>query len=124
MTNDLIKLMQEHPDYPVVARVDSDVCYEADQFLWYLGNFGSAEIGELLIYHEFSYTAKVYTERRHFIEDWQDENYRKPKYSKLSSEEFEEIAKKVCDEQNWRKVIFVNIYPFDEEDILYDTINF
>ena len=30
---------------------------------------------------------------------------------------FEEIAKKVCDEQNWRKVIFVNIYPFDEEDM-------
>ena len=26
MTNDLIKLMQEHPDYPVVARVDNDVC--------------------------------------------------------------------------------------------------
>ena len=117
MTNNLIKLMQEHPDYPVVARVDSDVCYEADQFLWYLGNFGSAEIGELLIYHEFSYTAKVYTERRHFIEDWQDENYSKPKYSKLSPEEFEEIAKKVCDEQNWRKVIFVNIYPFDEENM-------
>ena len=117
MTNDLIKLMQEHPDYPVVARVDSDVCYEADQFPWYLGNFGSAEIDELLIYHEFSYTTKVYTERRHFIEDWQDENYSKPKYSKLSPEEFEEIAKKVCDEQNWRKVIFVNIYPFDEEDM-------
>lgn len=54
MTNDLIKLMREHPDYPVVARVDSDVCYEADQFPWYLGNFESAEIGELLIYHEFS----------------------------------------------------------------------
>ena len=117
MTNDLIKLMQEHPDYPVVARVDSDVCYEADQFLWYLGNFISAEIGELLIYHEFSYTAKVYTERRHFIEDWQDKNYSKPKYSKLSSEEFEEIAKKVCDKQNWKKVIFVNIYPFDEDNM-------
>ncbi len=117
MTKDLIKLMQEHPDYPVVARVDSDVCYEADQFPWYLGNFGNAEIGELLIYHEFSYTTKVYTERRHFIEDWQDENYRKPKYSKLSSEEFEEISKKVCDKQNWKKVIFVNIYPFDEEDM-------
>ena len=42
MTKELIKLMQEHPDYPVVARVDSDVCYEADQFPWYLGNFGSA----------------------------------------------------------------------------------
>ena len=117
MTKDLIKLMQEHPDYPVVARVDSDVCYEADQFPWYLGNFASAEIGDLLIYHEFSYTPKVYTERRHFIEDWQDENYSKSKYPKLSPEEFEEIAKKVCDKQNWKKVIFVNIYPFDEEDM-------
>lgn len=118
MINDLIKLIQEHPDYPVVARVDSQVCYEADFFPWYLGGFGNAETGELLIYHKFSYTEGVYTERRHFIEDWQDENYNKPKYSKLSSEEFEELAKKICDEQNWKKVIFVDIYPFDEEDIL------
>ena len=117
MTKDLIKLMQEYPDYPVVARIDSDVCYEADQFSWYLGNFGSAEIGELLIYHEFSYTAKVYTERRHFIEDWKDDNYCKVGFSQLPYEEFEEIAKKVCDKQNWKKVIFVNIYPFDEEDM-------
>lgn len=118
MTNDIIKLMQEHPNYPVVAKVDNEVCYEADQFPWYLGNFGSAEIGELLIYHEFSHTTKVYTERKHFIEDWQDDNYSKPVYSDLSTEKFEELAKEICDTQNWKKVIFVDIYSFDEEDIL------
>ena len=30
---------------------------------------------------------------------------------------FNKEAKKVCDKQNWKKVIFVDIYPFDEEDM-------
>ena len=60
---DLIKLVTENPDLPIVAMVDSDVVCD-DCGRW-LGSFGSAYVGEYAIYGE-----KFYEEKDEFKEDY------------------------------------------------------
>ena len=62
-SQELLRIVAENPDLPVVAMVDSDIVCE-DCGRW-LGSFGIAYVGEYAIYNE-----KYYDEREDFIEDY------------------------------------------------------
>lgn len=66
-SQELLRIVAENPDLPVVAMVDSDIVCE-DCGRW-LGSFGIAYVGEYAIYNE-----KYYEEREDFKEDYLCQN--------------------------------------------------
>ncbi|MGF7045747.1 hypothetical protein J2T13_000207 [Paenibacillus sp. DS2015] len=101
--NELLKLIQENPDLPIVPMVDGDL--GGDDFGYYMGKWGKAEIDE--VYHE--------DERIYFRSDDEEELEEKI-YFRLESENpawsdsySEEKAKEAMAEIEWEKVITVNI---------------
>lgn len=102
-----IDLVREHPDYPIIPLVDSDVVpdYECGRFF---GEFGFSYIGEFLDYGE-----KCYQDRDDFVEDWTDAHSDDEEYVHLTNQQFDMLAEKVCNEQIWKKVIYVCIDTFE-----------
>lgn len=60
---ELLRIVAENPDLPIVAMVDSDVVCE-DCGRW-LASFGRVEVGEYAIYNE-----RYYDDREGFTEDY------------------------------------------------------
>lgn len=110
-TNDarkkLLDLMAEHPDYPIIARVDSDVACEGDLYSWYFGNVTDAYVDEILEYGD-----KVYNDRSEWIADYHDEHCDDMKYENYSASDIWDDAQVVCGKQPWRKVIYIDVEPF------------
>lgn len=48
--DELLKLIKENPDLPIVPMVDSEVCGDDNQ--WYLGSWGSSELTEYYVGRE------------------------------------------------------------------------
>lgn len=61
--NELLRIVAENPDLPIVAMVDSDIVCE-DYGRW-LASFGKAYVGEYAIYNE-----RFYDDRESFTEDY------------------------------------------------------
>lgn len=101
--NNLLQLIKENPDLPIVPAVDSEICW--GDYARYIGNWGCAYIDEYLI-------AKTYDERLLYKSD-NDIYDTLERY--LTTEEFENLPEsdEKCEEiyRNlpWKKVIFVNI---------------
>lgn len=102
-----LDLVREHPDYPIIPLVDGDVVsdYEDGRFF---GNFGFSYVGEFLDCGE-----KFYQDRDDFIEDWTDTHCDDEGYVKLSNQQFDALAGRVCDKQDWKRVIYVYIDTFE-----------
>ena len=102
-----LDLAREYPNYPIIPLVDGDVVpdYEDGRFF---GNFGFSYVGEFL-----DYGKKCYQDRDDFMEDWMDTHCDDEEYRHLTNQQFDELSKKVCDEQNWKKVIYVYIDTFE-----------
>ena len=100
-------LVREHPDCPIIPLVDSDVVpdYEYGRFF---GEFGFSYVGEFLDCGE-----KCYQDRDDFIEDWIDTHGNDEEYVGLTSQQFNILAKRVCNEQKWKNVIYVYINTFE-----------
>ena len=64
---ELIKLISENPDLPVIPIVNTDVV--AEDWGWWLGEFVNVTLGELIIYNK-----RWYTNRLKFLEAYCDDH--------------------------------------------------
>lgn len=101
---ELLKLIEENPNLPIVPKVDSDIVADAGYAYW-LGGFGLAEIDRY-----YQTDEKVYFEnydREELVEEeWDDIAETNP----TITNEFAEIeAEKAVDKLEWVKCIAVSI---------------
>lgn len=104
---ELLKLMQENPELPVIPCVDGDVVGGDDCYCW-LGTWGMSEVQEYIIGNERTYY------REDDICEMND-----PLYERYDPE----IVDNMTDEETraaynalpWKKAIFVNIHQYEEE---------
>lgn len=114
-TNELLRLIAENPDLPVVPMVDYEVVYE-DCGRW-LGSFGSAYVGEYALFND-----RYYDDREEFKEhyfDYHDEEIDK-QFNCNSVHEMNESIEKYLDEvadKYFNKAIIVNIDLPDVEEL-------
>lgn len=99
-TDELKKLIAEHPDYSIVVICSSDVVADCEG--WYYAPKLRFSIGEILDCEQDINDEKVYIDRIEFEEDIEE------KYSDIESdEEYEETVEKKKEEYEpyWKKVI-------------------
>ncbi len=96
----LLTLIAENPELPVVPMVDGEVCC-GEEYGYYMGNFGHNEVGEYAVFGE-----RVYFDREELKEDYYNAN--DDTYSDMSEKEIEESLDKDT-EHMWTKAIIVYI---------------
>lgn len=105
-TDELKKLIAEHPDLPIVVIVNSEVVADDDYVWWYAPEI-SFSFGELLDCEQDVNDGKIYTDRDDFEEDMRDVMSDQEEYENATDEEFdkavEEEIKKF--EPYWQQVI-------------------
>lgn len=105
-TDELKKLIAEHPDYPIVVLVASEVVADDDYIWWYAPDLYFS-IGEILDCEQDINDERVYTDRDDFEEDLTDRLIDSGDYDEATDEQFEAIveAELAKYEPYWRKVI-------------------
>ena len=105
-TDELKKLIAEHPDYPVVVLCSCDVCAD-DSYNWWYAPDLQFSIGEILDCEQDINDERVYTDRDDFEEDLADGLYYSGDYDEATDEEFDAIVKAELAkyEPYWRNVI-------------------
>lgn len=101
--NQLLKLIKENPELKIVPMVDSEI--RGDDYAYYMGEWGTAEIDE---YH--CADERIYFKKHDFeelIDKWIDDNYER--YPKSPDELLEERAMAEIDTLEWTKAIVVHI---------------
>lgn len=117
----LIKLIQENPDLPVISAVEQEAV--SDEYGYSIASFGNAYIEDYAIYDD-----RYYDDRESFKEAYydyhDDELCEKFNYNPRLSIEDEENNKNSCllDEyldgiadKYFKKAIVVYIHPYDED---------
>ncbi len=106
---ELLKLVSENPDLPVVPMVDYDVVADDGYSRW-LGSFGYVYVGEYALFKD-----RFYDDREEFKEDYfyyySDELFAKFNYeprNNTKNEELEKYLDEVVD-RFFKKAIIVNI---------------
>lgn len=105
-TDELKKLIAEHPDYPIIVIVANEVV--ADDFYgWWYAPSLSFSIGEILDCEQEVDDEKVYTDRDDFEEDLADILGDSGDYDETTDEEFDKIVQEELKkyEPYWKKVI-------------------
>ena len=105
-TDELKKLIAEHPDYPIVVMVAKEVV--ADDFYgWWYAPSLSFSIGEILDCEQDVNDEKVYVDRDDFEEDLADILGDSGDYDETTDEEFNKIVQEELKkyEPYWKKVI-------------------
>ena len=105
-TDELKKLIAEHPDYLIVVMVANEVV--ADDFYgWWYAPSLSFSIGEILDCEQEVNDEKVYTDRDDFEEDLADILGDSGDYDETTDEEFDKIVQEELKkyEPYWKKVI-------------------
>ena len=105
-TDELKKLIAEHPDYPIVVIVANEVV--ADDFYgWWYAPSLSFSIGEILDCEQDVNDEKVYVDRNDFEEDLADILGDSGDYDETTDEEFDKIVQEELKkyEPYWKKVI-------------------
>ena len=105
-TDELKKLIAEHPDYPIVVMVANEVV--ADDFYgWWYAPSLSFSIGEILDCEQDVNDEKVYEDRDDFEEDLADILGDSGDYDETTDEEFDKIVQEELKkyEPYWKKVI-------------------
>ena len=98
-SEELLKLVAENPDLPVVPLVDSDVV--GDDSGYWIGSFGRSEVGEYALYGE-----RYYTDRDDLEEMYAD--YIADDYPDMNDEDFFAMVKDKTKDW-WTKAILVYI---------------
>lgn len=105
-TDELKQLIAEHPDYPIVVMVGSEVVADCDYGWWYAPclNFS---IGEILDCEQDVNDEKVYVDRDDFEEDLAAILGDSGEFDETTDEEFDAIVKAELAkyEPYWKKVI-------------------
>ena len=105
-TDELKKLIAEHPDYPIVVMVANEVV--ADDFYgWWYAPSLSFSIGEILDCEQEVNDEKVYTDRDDFEEDLADVLGDSGDYDETTDEEFGKVVQEELKkyEPYWKNVI-------------------
>ena len=105
-TDELKKLIAEHPDYPIVVMVANEVV--ADDFYgWWYAPSLIFSIGEILDCEQEVNDEKVYTDREDFEEDLADILGDSGDYDETTDEEFDKIVQEELKkyEPYWKRVI-------------------
>ena len=105
-TDELKKLIAEHPDYLIVVMVANEVV--ADDFYgWWYAPSLSFSIGEILDCEQEVNDEKVYIDRDDFEEDLADILGDSGDYDETTDEEFDKIVQEELKkyEPYWKKVI-------------------
>ena len=118
---ELIKLIQENPELPVISMVDQEAV--SDEWGYTAASFGRAYAEEYALYNE-----RYYDDRERFKEDYYDYNddelCERFNYDPRLSDENEENNRneRLLDEyldgvadQYFKKAIVVYIHPYDED---------
>ena len=104
--NTLIKLMKENPTLEVMPMVDSEVV-ASDDYSWWLGKFGKAELDECWQSDERIYFRSW--DEEELIEEAMEDISLNPKLENLSDEELTKMAEERVNKLDWEKVILVKI---------------
>ena len=105
-TDELKQLISEHPDYPIVVIVGSEVVAD-DGYVWWYAPCISFGIGEILDCEQDIDEEKTYIDRDEFEEDMYNKYEDDEEYEKLDNYEFDEMIENKLKEYEpyWRKVI-------------------
>lgn len=105
-TDELKQLISEHPDYPIVVLVGTEVVAD-DSYGWWYAPEIRFSIGEILDCEQDINDEKVYTDRDEFEEDLADILGDSGDYDETTDEEFDAIVKAELAkyEPYWKKVI-------------------
>lgn len=118
---DLIKLIQENPDLPVISMVEQEAV--SDEYGYTVASFGRAYLEEYAIYNE-----RYYDDRESFKEDYYDYNDEelsekfnyKPRLP-IDNEEnnqnsylLDEYLDGIAD-QYFKRAIVVYVHPYEED---------
>lgn len=98
-SKELLKLVAENPELPVVPMVDSDIV--CDDGGYWLGSFGCSEVGEYALFDD-----RYFTDREELEERYAD--YICDDYPDMSDEEFFAMVKEKTKDW-WIKAILVYI---------------
>ena len=105
-TDELKKLIAEHPDYPIVVMVANEVVAD-DSYGWWYAPSLSFSIGEILDCEQDVNDEKVYVDRDDFEEDLADILGDSGDYDETTDEEFDKIVQEELKkyEPYWKRVI-------------------
>lgn len=95
----LINLIQENPDLPVIPMVEYEVVADDDYIRW-MASIGDSKISDFCIWND-----RVYTDKQNLIEDLIDKEYF---FSEETDDEILESAQKQANEI-MQKAIILNI---------------
>lgn len=105
-TKELLELIRQNPDLPILPMVDSEIVAE-DGYNWWLGSFGHSSIDEYVL-------TEYHGEERYFRRDEQDlieeyiaEDVIDCESENLSDEEIEKRAHEIAEALPWKKAILV-----------------
>ena len=99
---ELLKLVQENPDLPIVPMVNGEVCW--DDYRYWLGSFGRAEVTEWVCVNERFYTRDEQDEIEDELSDTLCDDY-----PDMSDEEFFKMIHEKVEALPWKKAIIVYI---------------
>ena len=105
-TDELKKLIAEHPDYPIVVLCSSEVVSD-DGYNWWYAPCLRFYIGEILDCEQEINDEKYFTDREEFEEELRDKLSYQEEYENLSDDEFDKVVKAELEkyEPYWTKVI-------------------
>ena len=99
-SKELLKLVAENPDLPVIPMVSYEVCGD-DSYCYWLGSFHRCEIGEYALFKD-----RFYTDKEELEEDYAD--HIMEDYPDMSDEDFFTMVKEKTKDW-WTKAIIVYI---------------
>lgn len=101
--SELIRLIQENPDLPVVAMVDGEL--GGEEYCWYLGAWGSVEIDEYV--RAINYDNGILLKSDGDIIDTLERYFDPFDFDELPDSD--EECKKIYDDLPWTRAIMVQI---------------
>lgn len=112
----LLKLMTEHPDLPVIAMTDSDVVAD-DTYAWWWASIGASGITKVACWEKPDGETEWYEEFDRAVEDMMDYYADEDDMTILSEDQYEAFIREKVKKLNWRDAIYVDIVSFEPEDI-------
>ena len=107
-TNELLRLVAENPELPIVAMVDTE-CVAGDYCDWWSAKIGKPTIDEYYAPDDRMYLKSLDLED--MVDEFIDSNYDEEPYKSMTEKELEQEAKRVVNGYAWTKAIMLPIEP-------------
>lgn len=115
-TDELKKLIEEHPDYPIIVLVDPEVVADDGYSYWYAPSL-SFSVGEILDCDQDINDERTFIDRDDFREEvsyrvFECDDEFDIKYSNIPDEEFEKLVDEFVAkyDEYWKPVIIINAH--------------